>query len=147
MQKVFRVERCRTRQNGGTTEQFLFAKGLAEILGFNCPRPSGTGSRASKLQRCADATGSTTMRLELGLEKMPASAIAVALQPFQELFEKMQSEIVQLQEDTQCGYSDLDDGDMEIIEENSNSSAAPAVSVPKKPRLSKAGQVRSKVAK
>ena len=83
----------------------------------------------------------------IGLEKILASAIAAALQPFQEQFEKMQCAIVQLQEETQCGYSDMEFSDLEDTEEKSDSPAAPAASAPKKPRISKAGKVRSKVAK
>ena len=59
----------------------------------------------------------------------------------------MQSAIVQRHGGDQCGYLDLDDSDMETTEEKANSPAAPAASVPKKPKLSKAGKVRSKVAK
>ena len=84
---------------------------------------------------------------KIGLEKILASAIAAALQPFQEQFEKMQCAIVQLQEETQCGYSDMEFSDLEDAEEKSDSPAAPAASAPKKPRISKAGKVRSKVAK
>ena len=83
----------------------------------------------------------------LGLEKMLASAIAAALQAFQAQFEKMQSAIVQLQEDTRCGYFEFDDSDMETTEDKANSPAAPAVSVPEKLKPSKAGKMRSKVAK
>ena len=125
----------------------MFAKRITEIFGLRLydtdrqlqPRKFRAAFR--RRQRHTDPHSA------FGLEKMLASAIVAALQPFQAQFEKMQSAIVQLQEDTQCSYSDLDDSDMETSEEKANSAAAPAVSAQKKPRLSKADKVRSKIAK
>ena len=69
----------------------------------------------------------------IGLEKMLAAAIAAALRPFQEQFQQMQNAITQLQEETQCGLSEIDHSDMEDIEEKAESTVtAPSTSAPKK---------------
>ena len=92
-----------------------------------------------------------TAQLTIGLENMLTAAIAAALKPFQEEFHKIQCAIAQLQDETQCGLSEREDSDMEVIEdieEKSNTAVAAAdASAPKKSRLTRTGKVRSKVSK
>ena len=80
-----------------------------------------------------------------GLETMLASAISAAMKPFHDELQKLERAVAKLQEDTQCGYSEMDDSDMDDVEGKPHIPAAgQAASVSKKPRFSK---VRSKVAK
>ena len=86
--------------------------------------PAASATQAAP--RAAPPQAPQPVHSTIGLEKILASAIAAALQPFQEQFEKMQCAIVQLQEETQCGYSDMEFSDLEDTEEKSDSPAAPA---------------------
>ena len=80
-----------------------------------------------------------------GLETMLASAISAAMKPFHDELQKLERAVAKLQEDTQCGYSEMDDSDMDDVEGKPHIPAAgQAASASKKPRFSK---VRSKVAK
>ena len=117
------------------------------MLGFDCTRWAAI--RIAQIPSSAAPTPQAPqpMQSTVGLEKILASKIAAALQPFQEQFQKMQSAIVHLQEDTQCRYSGMDFSDMEDAVENMNPPAAPAANVPKQPKLSKASKLSSKVAK
>ena len=67
------------------------------------------------------------------------------MKPFQDELQKLERAVAKLQEETQRGYSDIDDSDMDDAEGKPHApAAAPAASVSKKPRLS---QVPTKVAK
>ena len=80
-----------------------------------------------------------------GLETMLASAISAAMKPLHDELQKLERAVAKLQEDTQCGYSEMDDSDMDDVEGKPHIPAAgQAASASKKPRFSK---VRSKVAK
>ena len=67
------------------------------------------------------------------------------MKPFHDELQKLERAVAKLQEDTQCGYSEMDDSDMDDVEGKPHIPAAgQAASASKKPRFSK---VRSKVAK